>query len=301
MHLQWTKSYSTSALHAAECICRFGSQVHDEQLLSKLAPAARELGVCLQDLDPHGSTRLWAPLVILGSKIQSNSALANQLISDHTNGFIEQSLAQRLVGSITEVEAAFKLLFPKYLEQFDYRIKPLQEQWVGYGGGFSAHLRRLTQCDDWVREASIVGVQPIMGGAGRAELQYQAIHIEAVLTNPLPELPEVMRLGWLLSQLYTTPFRTLSGLPPDAFDRLVPIAMLAPSLACGEVLELTKCNESIAELAIENWNIPVPSKHPIDSQLVRCIMDWWETCLHSKPEWPVALKALAHRLGIEPI
>jgi hypothetical protein len=77
--------------------------------------------------------------------------------------------------------------------------------------------------------------------------------------------------------------------------------MLAPSLACGEVLELTKCNESVAELAIENWNIPIPPKDAEDSSLVGTVMDWWETCLSSKPEWTVALKALAHRLRIEPI
>lgn len=301
MHLQWTKSHSTSALHAAECLCRFAPQIHDENLCAKLGPPAKELGICLQDLDPHGSNRLWAPLVILGSKIGSNSALANQLISDHTVGFVEQSLAQRLIGSITEVEAAFQLLFPKYLDQFEYRIKPLQDQWFGYGGGFMAHLRRLTHCDSYVREASVVAVQPILGGAGRAVAQYQSVHIEAVLTNPLPELPEVIRLGWLLSQLVTTPFRSQSGLAPEAFDRLIPIAMLAPSLACGEVLELTKCNESVAELAIENWNIPIPTKYAEDSGLVGTVMDWWETCLSSKPEWSVALKALAHRLRIEPI
>ncbi|MFM8570607.1 MAG: hypothetical protein ACKOAU_03320 [Pirellula sp.] len=301
MHLQWTKSYSTSALHAAECLCRFGSQVHDEALRDKLGPSAERLGTCLQDLDSHSAPKLWDHLVILGSKINSNSLLANQLLSDHIEGFVEQNLSQRLVGSITEVEAAFKLLYPKYLDQFDYRIKPLQEQWIGFGNGFLAHLRRLTRCDCLVREATVVGVQPILGGAGFAHIEHQAVHIEAVLTNPLAELPEVVRLGWLVSQLHSVVFRSQVGLSPDLLRHVLPLAMLAPSLAAAEVLELSKCNESLAELAIENWNIAVPANRDIASDLIPMLMAWWETCLSNKPEWSVALKALAHRLGLHPI
>jgi hypothetical protein len=301
MHLQWTKSYSTSALHAAECCWRFRAQVLDETLRAKLGPCADSLGTCLEDLDALSTLRLWDTIVALGSRIESNSALANQLLSDHIDGFVEQSLAQRLVGAITDVEAAFKLQFPKYIEQFDYRIKPLQEQWVGYGGGFMAHLRRLTRSDHLVREASVVGVQPILGGAGRAHCEHQSIHIEAVLTNPLAELPEVVRLGWLLSQLHTVAFRSELGFTPDTFRHLIPLAMLVPSLAAAEVLELTKCNESIAELAVENWHIAIPTNRDVSTDLVPMLMDWWELCLKSKPEWSVALKALAHRLGLYPV
>jgi hypothetical protein len=298
MHLHWKKSNSTSALHAAECLWKFHSQVIDENLSDKLGPAAERLGTCLQDLAPLDSQTLWSSLVALGSKIESNSALSNQLLSDHVEGFVEQALAQRLIGSITEVEAAFKLLFPKYLEQIAYRMRPLEEQWIGYGNGFLAHLRRLTRCDAWIPEADVIGVQPILGGAGRAHCEHQCVHIEAVLTNPMAELPEVVRLGWLLSQLYSLEFRNQSGLTNETLHRITPIAMLVPCLAAGETLELTKCNESIAELSIENWHIPIPKHLDPSAELVPMLMDWWETCLKTKADWTVALKALAHRIGI---
>jgi hypothetical protein len=195
MQLNWISSYSTSALHAAECLCRFSSQVQDENLRDKLGPAAQALGTCLEDLDSQKASGLWDALEALGSKINSNSALANQLVSQSVQGFVEDSLIQRLTGSITDIEAAFKLLFPKYAEQFDYRIRPLQEQWIGYGSGFFAHIRRLTRSDAYIGQATVIGVQPILGGAGRAHVEHQSMHIEAVLTNPLPELPEVVRLG----------------------------------------------------------------------------------------------------------
>ena len=44
-------------------------------------------------------------------------------------------------------------------------------------------------------------VQPVLGGAGAAHWLYNSVHIEAVLANPVAELPEVVRLGWLLAQL----------------------------------------------------------------------------------------------------
>jgi hypothetical protein len=301
MHLQWISSYSTSALHAAECLCRFSSQVQDENLRDKLGPAAQALGTCLEDLDAQRTQGFWDELAVLGSKINSNSALANQLITEHGQGFVEQSLIQRLTGSITDVEAAFKLLFPKYVEQFDYRIRPLQEQWIGYGSGFLAHIRRLTRSDELIREACVIGVQPILGGAGRAHVEHQAIHIEAVLTNPLPELPEVVRLGWLLSQLHSLGFRSQLTYSQESLRNLLPIAMLIPSLAAAEVLELTQCNEAIAELAIENWNIAIPANQDVLTELIPLLMDWWETCLKTKPDWSVAIKALAQRLGIQPV
>ena len=298
MHLHWTKSSSASALHAANCCSKHSSQVHDPVLGEKFGPAADALGTCLEDLDSIHSQRLWDGLIVLASKIQSNSALADELLSEFIDGFVEQSLAQRLVGAITEVEASFKLLFPKYLDQFDYRIKPLQDQWVGYGNGFLAHLRRLTRNDAWVKEANVIGVQPILGGAGRAHCEHQSIHIEAVLTNPLAELPELVRLGWLVSQLYTVPFRSQLGLSPADVSHLLPIAMLVPSLAAAEVLELSKCNEANAELSIEQWNIAVPSHRDVASDLVPMLMDWWETCLKNKSEWSVALKTLAPKIGL---
>jgi len=222
MHLQWISNYSTSALHAAECLCRFSTQIQDENLRDKLGPASQALGTCLEDLDAQRTPGLWDLLEALGSKINSNSALANQLIAQSIQGFVEESLTQRLTGSITE-------------------------------------------------------------------------------TNPLPELPEVVRLGWLVSQLSSLGFRSQLPYPPETLRNLIPIAMLAPSLAAAEVLELTRCNESIAELAIENWHIAVPPNRDVSKELIPFLMDWWETCLKTKPDWSVSIKALAHRLGLQPI
>jgi hypothetical protein len=90
------------------------------------------------------------------------------------------------------------------------------------------------------------------------------------------------------------------GLSPADTAHLLPIAMLVPCLASAEVLELTKCTEANAELSIEQWNIAVPSHRDVASDLVPMLMEWWETCLKTKPDWDVALKALALRIGLHP-
>jgi hypothetical protein len=79
---------------------------------------------------------------------------------------------------------------------------------------------------------------------------------------------------------------------------MLPLAMLVPSLAAGETLELTKCNEATAELAIENWHIPVPANQDVSSELVPMLMEWWESNLMFKTDWPASLKSLSQQLGL---
>ncbi len=93
------------------------------------------------------------------------------------------------------------MLNPKLEDQLQLRIRPIQEQWNGYGRGLLAHSKRLTE-GSWIPvEAEVLLVQPILGGSGIAIPSQNRVVLEAVLTNPLPEIPEVIRLLWLILQL----------------------------------------------------------------------------------------------------
>jgi len=301
MHLLWTKSASVSALHTADCCWHAPKRLIDQQVATRMLLPAESLGTTLQDANALLADTLWNDLIPLGASIDSNSALAHELLSKHLDGFVEDALCQRLTGCITEVEAAFKLLFPKYLDQIDFRVRPLQDQWIGYGNGFMAHVARFTSREMLVRQATVIPVQPVQGGGGRAHLDHASVRIEAVLTNPLTELPEIIRLGWLASQLYATPFKHSLNWKPEALSRILPIAMLIPSLATAQILELSRCDEATTALAIENWHIPIPKHLELHSQLVPSLMEWWEQYLQLKSSWEVALQALAHRLGVQTI
>jgi hypothetical protein len=142
-------------------------------------------------------------------------------------------------------------------------------------------------------------MQPVLGGSGVAHIEQNLVRIEAVLTNPLVELPEVVRLGWLLSQLHIDQAHFSDAIGSNLLSRLAPLAMLPPILAAAEVMELSKCDESIAELAIEHWHIPVPREQDIHTDIVPLMMDWWETYLQTRPDWHTAMLAFEKMLKIQ--
>jgi hypothetical protein len=112
------------------------------------------------------------------------------------------------------------------------------------------------------------------------------------------ELPEVVRLAWMLSQLNLELPIHSEHIGTHLIGRLGPLAMLPATLAAAEVLELSKCDESTAELAIEQWHIPVPKDKDVHQQVVPALMDWWETYLQTKPSMGTALQALAKMQGL---
>lgn len=305
MQLTWIKSPSSSALHAAEVCHRFPQRVTDPDVLRRLGPFASRLGEWLEWIDPSLALQRWSDLIGLGVSIPSNAALATEVLRNQGSSLdarlIDGGQVQRFCGLITDVEAAFTLLFPRYAEQADLRMRPLQDQWLGYGNGLMAHIGRLTEKRFLPKQCRAVVLQPIEGGGGTAHSQHGLVSIEAVLTNPLAELPEVVRLCWMMSQLELDSVAPPDGGGTGASQYLFPLAMLIPALAAAEVLELGRCNEATAELAIEHWHVAVPKSMDVHAELVPALMDWWETYLQTRPAWEVAMKVLAKRIGLNPL
>ena len=77
----------------------------------------------------------------------------------------------------------------------------LREQWEARGPGLLRAVGLRTEESLVADEAQVIVVQPALGGGGQAHLSANAVRIEAVLANPHAELPEVVRLAWLLAQL----------------------------------------------------------------------------------------------------
>ncbi len=299
MHLTWTPNASTSALHAAQSICAFGDKLADARIAESIGKYALGLGQWIETAAPFDTARFWSLLVGHSAMIDSNTELAQAVVRKAAIRVADKTAISQLAGFISDIEAAYNQLFPKFHEQLPLRARPLQEHWLGFGPGLLAHLGRLTQKDLLVSEARVVLLQPILGGAGVAHLDQNLVRIEAVLTNPLVELPEVVRLAWLLSQLHLDlPFHS-ETIGANLLARLAPLAMLPPILAAAEVMELSKCDDSVAELAIEQWHIPVPRDKGIHTEIVPVMMDWWETYLQTRPDWQTAMQAFAKMLGIQ--
>ncbi len=198
-----------------------------------------------------------------------------------------------LAGWITEIEAATRLLYPKLLEQLELRSRPLRELWDGYGQGLMAHIRRMTSNQLLAEQAEIILVQPALGGFGESHPLFNKVRIEAVLANPIPELPEIVRLAWLVSQI-RGPRSTMTKLPIERAIELHRLAILPAVLAAAQLVELSQVDEAHVALAIEQWHIPVPAQAPVSKQLIA----WWETYLQTKPEWEIGLMALDRMLSV---
>jgi len=297
MQLNWTPNASASALNAAHAICMYGDKIVDARVADAIGKYALGLGQWIETVAPFDTARFWSLLVGHSAMIDSNTDLAEIVARKFAIKIGDKVAVTRLAGYISDIEAAYNQLFPKLLEQLPLRARPLQEQWLGFGPGLLAHLGRLTQKNLLVAEARVVLLQPVLGGDGVAHVDQNLVHIEAVLTNPMVELPEVVRLAWLLSQLHLDLPLHSEAIGSGVLARIAPLAMLPPILAAAEVIELSKCNESVAELAIEHWHIPVPKDRDVHTDIVPTMMDWWETYLQTRPGWQTALQAFAKMLA----
>ena len=298
MHLTWTPNASASALHAAQAICESGDKLTDTRVVESIGQYALGLGRWIEATAPFDFGRFWSLLVGHSAVIESNMDLAQIVVRKGAVLRSDKTAVSQLAGFISDIEAAYNQLYPKFQEQLPLRARPLQEHWLGFGPGLLAHLGRLTQKDLLVPEARVVLLQPVLAGAGVAHIDQNLVRIEAVLTNPMVELPEVVRLAWLLSQLQLDLPVHSETIGLNLLTRLAPLAILPPILAAAEVMELSKCDESVAELAIEQWRIPVPKDKDIHAEIVPVLMDWWETYLQTRPAWHTAMQALSKMLSL---
>ena len=298
MQLTWTPNASASAMHAAQSVCIYGDKITDARIGQAIGDYAMGLNEWITTGTPFEVSRFWSLLIGHAAVIESNSELAQVVLQKSPIRANDKTAKSQLAGFISDIEAAYNQLFPKFQEQVTLRARPLQDQWLGFGAGLLAHLGRLTQKDLLVSDARVVLLQPTLGGGGVAHMDQNLVRIEAVLTNPHFELPEVVRLGWLLSQLHLDLPIHSETLGANLLARLAPLAMLPPILAAAEVLELSNCDELVAELAIEQWHIPVPRDKDIHTEIVPIMMDWWETYLQTRPAWHTAMQAFAKMLAI---
>ncbi len=287
VNIKWRASFSASALHAAYRIA-IGEKGTASELRTSMLGAAEQLHSLIVELLDVRAANGWRLLIAFGAEIENNTALAERWLSRLGFQASVGSRVVRLAGAISDVEAVMRTTYPKLLEQLELRGRPIQEQWLGYGRGLTAHLRRLTEPNWLLEDVEGILLQPTVGGAGIAHSQVNRFSIEAVLTNPLPELPEVVRVAWLVAQLQSDLPMYADELGPDRAQPIAALASLMAVLAAAEVLELSRCDEAMIQLAVEHWQIAIPAMEDITTILI----PWWETHLQTRPPWSIALKAL---------
>jgi hypothetical protein len=171
------------------------------------------------------------------------------------------------------------------------RSRPLRELWEAYGPGLLHSVARQTEEDVLVSRADVILVHPVLGGAGKAHLSNNSVRLEAVLTNNVPQLPETVRLAWLLGQLNLDLPKFSERVPADRLPYVAALAVLPVVLQAGHELELCQFNPTLTTLAIARWKLATSPE--ATAELVHL---WWETYQSSPTSWSTALSALDQML-----
>lgn len=307
MQIIWTTCPLASAIHAAACAAdhRTVRGIPEPRTLEALLPIARGIDLELrQAIDTLPVQRGWSMLLEAGLATDDPQVLAQAFQANAMRRFEDPVTARRWAGWLHDLDAWSNLHLPKLAEQLELRARPIRDQWLGFGSGLTAHLRRLTEKTWIASEARVAIVHPMLGGYGETFPSSGRVLLEGVLTNPVPDLPEVVRLAWLLARLRSED-EAYAEPPPSGSDRSVSevaIRGLAVSLACmvatlaaAEVMELARCDEATLDRAAELWQLGA-----LPSQVsARCLIPWWETYLQTRPSWSLAITALQRRLESE--
>jgi hypothetical protein len=292
MELDWVANHFANCCYAAEGLAR-GLQPADARVGEPLIDPARLLQ---QEIAAAGlpAEKFWQHLLAFSFQADDHTALARLVLRKTIGPNAPAATVARLGGHILSVASATNDVLPRLSEELEHRIRPLQQQWEARGAGLLRAISGLTDARLFVERAKIVVVHPTFGGGGVANLMTNSVLIEAVLANVIPELPEVVRLGWLLAQLNHELPTFSDRVRGDRLSKLAQLAMLPPTLAASQAVELSSLSIDTLRAALAGWRIDVAT----EADLPALLLDWWATYRDTRPTWDIAIAALDRMLGV---
>jgi hypothetical protein len=295
--LRWIANLPASAMHAAQAILN-QQGLTDANLAAVLAAPTRRLETEIAEF-PLRPDQVLPQLIALAAGISQPQELAEVTLAKLLPRKQFQNRESRLVEAIRETIAVFNKAVPDVLEELTVRSGPIRNQWDARGPGLLAAMRRLTSPDFIVDRADVVLLYPVLGGDGCAFAQYNTVAMEAVLADPVPGLPEMVRLAWLLAQLNSDlpgvqgQINALNAVrgprTRDRLEELVAFATLPLVLAAAEEVELASCGSKQIELALQSWYQRRTDCIEIPADL---LFNWWTTYQRSGSNWHIAIAAL---------
>lgn len=288
IELAWNLRPRLAALHLAYCATHHGNftSFHHEDSHKRLSLLG---GIGLDLAIPD--ERFWDLIFQLSPDCSTNDDLGHRLcIRSLRSEERSEAVLSRLRSGLREAELAFASEFPNFASEMELRQRPLQQQWEAYGPGLLYQISQFLEGAALVEKAEVCLVPPVSGGMGWAHLRTNRCHLEALLTNVDPEITEVLRLAWLLSQLDFE--RPLFSDRINAFHlrRVAGLAMLPATLAAAEQLGLCRFSLETISRAVELWRLEMPGNR--GRALAEVLIAWWETVRASQADWPLALTGL---------
>jgi len=291
IQLRWIASTSASGYHAADALMA-GRRLADVDLAAALAEPSASLATALDD-SAVDRQQFMRHLLPLSAGIHVCRELAQVALTKTIGRARQEDVIDRVVGPLSEIQRAAASAKPGLTDELTLRGEPLRMQWEARGSGLLKETARLTDPAVMVAAADVVLVFPATGGGGRAHLAYNSVRIEAVLADRVPGLPEVLRLGWLLSMLNLDLPTLGERIGLRRLRQIAPLAMLPAVLMAAEIVELARYDEATLQMALAAWQNDLPPAVAGDSETaLRTIRDWWQTHTEGGAGFSVALAAL---------
>jgi hypothetical protein len=286
MHLRWQSSLSLSVLHAADAMFH-QRRLADSALEAALAPAVSTLTTTIAEERLPAEIFL-GHLLPLSVTFPHPQQLAEAALNKTVGRTEARIRVPRVRRVLAELKDAFCSVVPEATESLAARVEPLHRDWTVHGTALLHRVAELTSPEILVDEASVVVIHPVLGGGGAASLVYNLVRIEAPEEDPVPELPEVLRLGWLLSMLNLDLPRYSEQVRRHSLARVAALAMLPVTLSAAEVLKLARCDPSTIGLAVRSWVTPAAEA----DAWTAAVVPWWDVYQTKRPAWDTALQAL---------
>jgi hypothetical protein len=287
MEIRWKASFSASCVHAVLCREQ-GFAVGDAELGELITEPAEVLVTTIRENHLDVIAILTA-LESLASEFDNNRQLV-EITLQRLHGGAAEHVVSQLAAALSTLETRLLATRPEMVEELALRGRPLQSQWQARGPGLLRQLAKLTDENFVASSAEVVLVTPWMGGQGRADFKTNRVVFEAVLANPHEDLPEALRLGWLLAQLQADVPIYSEAIPAGQLERLTKLAALPAILAAAEEVEWSACDATTIARALQCW---YPEELPVAAELAR----WWQTYASGEQRWSVAWRALEPLLG----
>ena len=286
IQLHWQTSVLVSCLHAAEVLLR-KQPLADSGLAAALAGPVATLDLAMRE-DHLPAGKFLSHLLGLAAGIDSLTELTEVALTKTIGRTQAGPRVCQYRGLLSDVRNAFTGALPDLQASLVKSLQPLRQRWELEGIPILAGAVNASEPGMLVEEATVVGISPAQGGGGAASLDYNVARIEAVVDDPVPELPEVLRLAWLLSVLNLDLPRYSENIPADRLPVVAGLATVPLTLLAAEESRLATCDPPTVGLAVQTWLGQLEPKE----QWAAILNQWWDVYRSMRPPWATALEAL---------
>lgn len=278
--LSWTGNHATARWQVA-WDAYHSSLPGDSPLLESLA---RLRAACAEERVP--AEAFLDHVVPLSFTTPNHRELAERVLVK-TIGRAETGMRlNRFHGVVIEIMAAADKLVPAAKNSPASGF--LQQKWGLHGAGLLAGISNLSEPAVLVEAADIVLVDQAANIVGRAYSPYNLVCVTNVTEDTSPELPEVVRLAWLLSLLNLDLPRYAEQVRLNPQATVAALAMLPLALQASQMIELGTCDVSMIRQAVADW---LPFEDNRDRK-ADTLNQWWDVYQSTRPHFAASLAAL---------